>query len=286
MIQLVLAVACSVAVSLLLKLAPQFSLDVRQGIAGNYPVAALLVLLLLDPQPQSLWQGATLQVGIVLLLLGVLLPGLFVVLAKSVVSAGMVRTDAAMRLSLLLPLLAAFLWFGEVLTTQKGIAILLGLTATICIVTKTVAAEAGKRDWHWPVVIFFGMGLVDILFKEVARMTALPLGDLLLAVFLLAALLAGGWMAWLFGSGRAGWHSRNLLLALLLGGFNFGNIYFFVRAHQELAATPALVFLGMNIGVILLATLVGAIGFKEKLSRLNMAGLALAVAAVVLIAAS
>ena len=65
---------------------------------------------------------------------------------------------------------------------------------------------------------------------------------------------------------------------------NFGNILFYVRAHQAMPDSPAVVFASMNIGVVVLGTLVGVLGFGEKTSRLNRIAIALAVLAIALIA--
>jgi drug/metabolite transporter (DMT)-like permease len=80
------------------------------------------------------------------------------------------------------------------------------------------------------------------------------------------------------------WQWRNIVGAVLLGVFNFGNILFYVQAHRHLARDPALVFSAMNIGVIVLATLVGVAWLGERLGHVNRIGLALAVAAVLVLA--
>ena len=68
----------------------------------------------------------------------------------------------------------------------------------------------------------------------------------------------------------------NMLCGWILGIANFGNILFYLKAHQDLAKQPSLVFLTINIGVILLGSAVGVFLFREKLSRLNYAGILLA----------
>jgi drug/metabolite transporter (DMT)-like permease len=83
-------------------------------------------------------------------------------------------------------------------------------------------------------------------------------------------------------AGRTRFTWRNAFAGLLLGLANFGNIVFYVRAHQALADRPSLVFAAMNLGVVALGALVGTLAFREKLSRLNLAGVALAVAAIAL----
>ena len=68
-----------------------------------------------------------------------------------------------------------------------------------------------------------------------------------------------------------------------LGVLNMGNIYTYVKAHQSLADSPSVVFTGMNVGVIALATVVGVVCFKESLNKINIAGLALAIACVLVL---
>ena len=94
--------------------------------------------------------------------------------------------------------------------------------------------------------------------------------------FALAGVLMFGW---LFAQ-RTKWTGTGIVGGLLLGCLNFGNILSYIRAHQALADSPTLVFAGMNIGVIVCGTLAGALLFKEKISTVNAAGIALAVCAV------
>lgn len=284
MTYIILSVLCSVAVSVLLKLAPRHGVDVRQAITGNYLVATVLTLALLSPNPELLMLPVAHPAWRVLLALGVLLPSIFAVLARSVRLAGVVRTDAAQRLSLLLPLLAAFTLFGEAFTWRKGIGMAIGLLAIVCIVLRQ-RADAAKpaangQGWWWPVLVFVGMGAIDILFKRVAQLTGVPFADVLLATFVLAFALAMLAMIWLYARGRARWRWRHAGGAVLLGAFNFGNILFYIQAHRHLARDPALVFSTMNIGVIVLATLVGVWWFSERIGWLNRIGLVLAVVAV------
>lgn len=282
---LLLSVVFSVSVSVLLKLARRFDLDMRQAIAVNYVVAALLAAALLQPQPATLLDAPWPPLAL-LLLLGAILPAMFWVLALSVRQCGVVRTDAAMRLSLLLPLLAAFSLFGEALNLAKGLGIVLGLTAIALLVARPRSARPGA-DATWSallLVVFVGMGAIDILFKQMARLGAASGASVLFAVFVLAALLSLLAVAWLYWRRAARWQTRHLLAGVALGVLNFGNILFYIKAHRELPHNPALVFASMNIGVIALATAVGVIAFRERLNRAAIIGLALAVIAVAILA--
>lgn len=79
---------------------------------------------------------------------------------------------------------------------------------------------------------------------------------------------------------------HNILFGGLVGIFNFGNILFYLKAHQEFSKNPSTVFAGMNMGVIIIGSLVGVLIFKEKLSKMNFIGLFLALIAIVLIVLS
>ena len=117
--------------------------------------------------------------------------------------------------------------------------------------------------------------MIDILFKQVAKQgAAFPLT--LFVTFGLAGLLL---LVYLLST-RVRWQSNALSAGLLLGALNMGNIYAYIRAHQVLSESPSIVFTGMNVGVIAVATLIGVGVFKERLNRINMVGLLLAIGCV------
>lgn len=287
MFYIALSVFCSVTVSVLLKLLPRWQVDVKQAIAGNYLVAGLLAFLLLSPKPQLLLQAGNHNAWLVLIALGVLLPTIFVALARSVSSVGIVKTDAAQRLSLILPLVAAFTIFGESLSLLKLIGIALGLLAIVLIVLRSNANTSSSRfALLWPLAVFFGFGAIDILFKQMALIAHVPFTTVLFGTFALAFVLASSYVGLLFYRNKARWRYKNGLAALVLGAFNFGNIYSYLLAHRQLHQDPALVFASMNMGVIALAAVIGLVLFKEQLNRFNKLGIALALCAVAVLTLS
>ncbi|HTM29113.1 MAG TPA: EamA/RhaT family transporter [Rhodanobacter sp.] len=216
--------------------------------------------------------------------LGLLLPTIFLALGASVRHAGIVRSDAAQRLSLLLSLPAAFVFFGESLRPAAAIGSVLGLLALAAMLWRTAQpsatpATANAARWLYPLLVLAGFGVIDILFKRVAQ-AGVPLATSLQAMFALALPVAFGLALWRRCRGGARFTARNLLGGVLLGLFNFGNILFYLRGHRALPQHPALVFASMNIGVVALGALVGVLLFRERLSRLNLAGVLLAVLAI------
>ena len=279
MTYVLLAALCSVLVSVLLKLAKRFDIDVGQAITWNYVATLALTLLALRPPLEPLHNADA--PWLTLIALGVFLPTIFLALAASVRHAGIVRSDAAQRLSLLIPLLAAFTLFGQPADGAKLLGCALGLLALACMVWRAPRGDAGRGvvRWGWPLAVFAGFGLIDVLFKRVAA-AGLPLGSSLLAVFALALVVAFT----LQFARRARFTLRSALGGLLLGLCNFANILFYLHAHRALPTQPALVFASMNLGVVVLGAVVGVALFKERLSRTNVAGLLLALAAIALLA--
>lgn len=276
MMYLTIAVLCSVAVSVLLKILRQRDIDIRQTIVAGYPVAFLLTWFLLKPDVSGMSDlgGA----WTIIIALGVLLPAVFIILGRAIEAVGMVATDAAQRLSLIIPIVAAFLLFGEVLTGIRVFGLLLGFLALGALIYRPQQGEISKQAKHTPLWLFgvwAGYGVIDILFKQVAKQgAAFPLT--LFVSFGLAGLLLLIYLLIM----RVRWQGNALAAGILLGALNMGNIYAYIRAHQVLSESPSIVFTGMNVGVIAVATLIGVGVFKESLNRINILGLLLAICCV------
>ena len=278
-----LSICCSVIVSVLLKLAKRYQVDVYQAVTWNYSVAIVLTWVFFRPHLSHL-QGAPV---VAYFSLGVLLPLLFIVIATSVRLAGIVRTDVAQRLSLFIPVLAAFLIFGEKPNSIKITGIAIGFIAIICLIPwkqKRAVRRRSTNSWFYLVVILIGMGVIDVLLKQVSKVTAVPFTTSLFIVFVLAFIVS------LIRIDLSDLHQKNtsfswphILIGWVLGAANFGNILFYLKALRSLVNTPSTVFSTMDIGVIVFGALVGLLIFREKLSRLNLAGIILAIIAVIVI---
>jgi hypothetical protein len=272
MIFILISVCFSVFVSVLLKLAKRFDIDNRQAIAWNYSIAGLLTWLIYRPEIPSINES----IYPIYFILGFLLPSLFVILALSIRYTGIVRTDIAQRLSLFIPVIASFVLFYEEQSTIKIIGIAIAFLAIIFSIPWQKETNTRKSFWLYPLIVFIGMGIIDTLFKQIAKTTTIPFTSSLLVVFIIAFTVSFSYLLYLYLFKNMKFTLINMLCGWILGIANFGNILFYLKAHQDLAKQPSLVFLTMNIGVILLGSAVGVFLFREKLSRLNYAGILLA----------
>lgn len=281
MLYLILSVICSVAVGVIFKIARKWTTNAKQIVLFNYFFALLLCYGVFAPALGKI----TKEIPFLLYgSLGILLPLVFLFLIASIKNIGIVKTDAAQRLSLFVSLLAAWLLFGEVFTMKKLIAIGIGFVALFCVLNKT--ADVEKTDWKYPLLVFIGFGVIDILFKKVAAFTVVPYTTSLFVIFAIALVIVATIVIYERLFLNVNFEVRNLLFGLLVGSFNFGNILFYLKAHQAFSTNPSTVFAGMNMGVIVLGSLVGVFVFKEKLSKINYVGLVFALLSILFIVLS
>lgn len=283
MIFVLISVICSVTVSVIIKLARGYSINVTQMIAWNYPVAVLLNFYFYRPNVSL--DSIDPKNWMIYLLLGFLLPSIFLAIAASIKHTGIARTEIAQRISILIPLTAAFFIFNENPTTQAIIGIVVGIAAVICSFQwkNKKGSLANRNVWIFPLIIFLGMGVIDVLFKKVAQLET-PYTTSIFYIFLIALSLS-----FLYIFGRVALKKEKLSVfsafwGVSLGLFNFGNILFYMKAHKAIPENPSVVFMAMNIGVIALGALIGVLLFKERLSTLNKVAILLAILSIIIIA--
>jgi len=282
MFYILISVICSVTVSVIIKLAKQQSINYLQLLVWNYPVALLLTFFVLKPEIIT-WQ--TNLPWHLYLPLAFLLPFIFICIALSIRFGGIVKTEIAQRLSLFIPLIAAYLWMNEAMLPNKFIGIAVGLVAIVFSIGWNKASRyVTTKIWIYPTIVFIGMGIIDILFKNVAQLSDITYMSSLWIVFTLSLVFAILFLLYLIVIKRQSFDLFAILYGAVLGVFNFGNIVFYMKAHKDLPDSPSIVFLGMNIGVIALGSLVGLLIFKEQLSIYNKIGVFLAIISVILIA--
>ena len=278
--ELILAAACcSVIVSILLKLAKAQGFDALQMIVWNYASASVLCFLWFKPDLQ--------HVSIIntpwwlIIALGVLLPSVFLCLARSLQYAGIVKTEIAQRLSVVLSLLAAFFIFQEQFNTLKIIGIVLGVFAVLSLLFSHQQDKTGqsstKQAMLYLALVWFGYALIDVLLKYTTGL-GLQFAVALNLMFICAFILS---LAYIVMTTKTAGNRKNILAGMGLGLLNFANIALYVKAHMLLKDTPAIVFAGMNILVVVLGAFSGLIIFKEKLTPTTALGLTLGLASVI-----
>ena len=281
MLFLILSILCSVIVGVIFKFTRKFDTNPVQIVAFNYVTALTLCYFTFSPNLNEVDVTAPWSIYITI---GILLPVVFLFLIASIKHMGIVKTDAAQRLSLFIPILAAWFIFKEDFNSYKVIGLLIGFVALLFILRKQSVNTENK--WIYPTVVLLGFGVIDILFKQIALYTTLPYTTSLFVVFDISLAISLLVVVHETVLKKVKLQAKNILFGALVGLFNFGNILFYLKAHKAFSENPSTVFAGMNMGVIILGSLVGLLFFKEKLSKINFIGIFLALIAIVFIVIS
>jgi drug/metabolite transporter (DMT)-like permease len=124
--------------------------------------------------------------------------------------------------------------------------------------------------------VWLGYGIIDILMKQLSKNTAMTVTNLC-TIFILSAIILFTYLI----IRKTKWTMPSIFGGIILGCLNFGNIYFYFRAHQAYNNNPTLIFAAMNLGVISLGTIIGTAIFKEKINAVNIVGIILAIIAII-----
>lgn len=281
MLYLILSILCSVSVGIIFKITRAYTVSITQVLAANYAIALVLCYLFFLPDITVMPDNAPWAVYAVLI---ALMPSVFLFLASSVKHMGIVKTDAAQRLSLFIPILAAWLYFGENFDSFKIAGLAFGFPAIALILYKKHDNVSNK--WYYPAIVLVGFGIVDILFKQLALHSEISYTSSLFIIFCGALAVTVIGMVYEMAARHKKLNVLNFAFGALVGIFNFGNILFYLKAHLAFSENPSTVFAAMNMGVIITGSFVGIFIFSEKLSRINYIGILLALAAIILITLS
>lgn len=294
MIYLALAVACSLGIGMIFKVAGRRRMDRIELLTANYLAAVAVAIPLLYFDGGA---GAGLDLSRGLLALGSITGALFIagffLLSLATDLAGMGLAVGVMRVSVVVPFVASWLIWDEVPSVAQGAGLVLAGIAFFMIARKDrpetpALMPAGGSDvaplkvFGVLALVFLTGGLVDTMMKTFDEGYG---ADNSRALFLL--LIFG--VAFLIGlviklrDYRRGDRPepRTLLWGALLGVVNYGSVEFLLGAIRVLSGP--FVFPANNIAIVIGAALLGVFFWHERLSRLNWLGLVMASIALVLL---
>lgn len=252
------------------------------AIAVNYAVAMSCGLIHAPPWSAgdlgALWLPSA---GIAVLFVGV-----FFLTGLTAQRAGVAASTVAGKMSVILTVLFAVVVHGE-RPGLWGWAGLFFALAGVVLATWTKGTRGLHGQWWLPVLLFLGTACIDIAINAVQRTLLVPSTE---AVFPTLALGMAGIIAF-----ATVLRSKAFIALLepatwiggaLLGMVNYATLLFVVRALAHSGLQASIVFPLISICVILFGTLGSMVLFKERLRASQVAGIALAVVALLLLMAA
>lgn len=283
MIYLLLSVLSSSIIFITFKLTEKFKTNLIKLITLNYLIAAILGFSFNKHTVSieilaSKWFPFALLIGFFFILM-------FFLIGYSTRKSGVAITTIASKMSMVIPILFSMLYFSE----KSGVLKIFGLiTAAIAVFLSSYRPFNKKKGlllFIIPITIFIGSGITDS-FVKYAQTYYIPNNISLLfsAIVFSTALILGI----IFTLLKRNSIKTNFSLAEIIGGgilgvANFGSLYFFILALNDSKLDGSIVFGINNICIVSLSVLIGSAIFNENLTKVNYAGILLALLAFVIL---
>lgn len=284
MIWLALSILCSTLIFITFRLFPRFGIDNLQAIVFNYLIAYTVGSLSggfeLDvvTLPQKPWFSSV-------IILGFLFISLFQLMAIVSQKFGVAAVSVAVKMSLVIPVVFAIIYYGESAGIWKIIGIALALAA-VYFATRKPSATTGHPGMIWlPMLLFIGSGFLDSFLKY-NQQELVPISEhsyFTSLIFLMAAVIGLFWYMFAFINQKTSpprW--KNILGGIALGIPNYGSIFFLIKALDMHNLESSVIFPVNNVGIVALSVICARILFNENLSRLNLLGVILAMLSIAL----
>ncbi|MFV0592851.1 MAG: hypothetical protein ACK5M7_15825 [Draconibacterium sp.] len=276
MIYLAASIVSSSLIFVVFRVAKSYQTRLAVLITINYFAATLLGIILFSPLKSITPDTAARWIPYAVLL-GLLFILMFFVIGKSAQKAGITVTTLATKLSLVFPVAFSIIYFNEKLSALKMLGIVLAIVAVALTVYKKDLARTKLSLAFLPLLIFVGSGMVDSLVKFVqATKIGTEEASQYATLVFFVAFVCGLIFLLLSKQFQVKFHPPTLVLGTLLGMVNFGSLYFLIQALNKSAMASSLVFALNNMLIVALSTLLGTMVFREKLNKINFAGILLA----------
>jgi uncharacterized membrane protein len=258
----------------------KYKVDNLQGLIVNYLTAAIFSYFFLEPDfsisniLKSDWLYHAMIIGTLFIIV-------FNFYAFGTQKAGIAITTVANKMSLIIPVCAAFILNPEKENLNYLIIISLLLTLIGIYLSSTKGGKLGfDKKYLWIIIlVFVGQGISDLIFANFAPKKSSY--SFFMTIFFIASL--SGIIIHKVKSikTKTSFHVKNLFWGVIFGIPNFFSLVFFLEALKTIE--HSIVFPLVSMGVIISSSLLGMLLFNEKISKTNWIGILLSVCAISLL---
>lgn len=296
MVYILLTIVTGVFLLLVFKWFSRYKVNTFYAIMVNYFTAALTGILFagtsfdLPVILQAPWLKVAFPLGLLFIII-------FYLISQTTQKISIATASVANKMSVAMPVLFSILVLHQQLTLFKGLGIILAMVSVYLTTRITSGSGKSNRSYVWlPVTVFVGSGLIDIVinaanayyihspadssnFTTCTFISAFAFG----LILVLAGYIQPRWSLSLPLTGRTD-ALKALIGGIILGIPNYFSIYFIFKSLESGLMSSAELFPLLNVSNVVLAALLGFLVYRERLSFLNVLGIALAVAAIFFIA--
>lgn len=280
---LVIAIIFGSLFAILFKIFQRKGINALQAIGINYVVAFVIGML------GSVSQGfAVINIGswlVPAIVVGLFMMLSFVTMNIATRSHGIAIATIAARVAFVIPVLCAYLFLqGE---EPRWVASALVIASLLLIFPQQNGGKSDSQQWIQPLLVFACYGITNFFLKLSQQIVADAGGgdadlSLVTGTSFLSALLFTLLYYYLFlprtQRTPLSWH--NIVAGIVLGCVNVGCTYFLLKSLMVIDS--GIFYPTYNIAIVTIATLVGRIGFGERLKITQYIGVAVAILAIIL----
>lgn len=287
MIYLLLTILLNVCIFMAFRSYSKFKVNTLPAIVTNYFICVVTGVSFVgfdNVNAQLTESAGWLPYGIGL---GIIFITTFFLMAKSTQLRGVATTSVASKMSLAIPVIFSLFIFKIGTNALDGLnylGILLAFVA-ILLVSKQKKTDSTApfqfKHLLLPFMVFLLGGIIDTALNYINHYVITEAVESVFPIVIFATAFIGGTAAILITKTRVRW--KDIFGGIYLGIPNYFSIYFQLKALRAFDNNGAIVYPTLNIGIIIFATLASVLIFKEKLSKLNLAGVGLAVIVIFLL---
>jgi drug/metabolite transporter (DMT)-like permease len=289
MVHLILCIVMTVIIFISFRSFTKFRIDTFQAIVFNYLVCVITgtVYLYLDQRlfvPTNIFNLIPYS-----FIMGLAFIGTFNLMALTTQKLSITVASVSSKMSLIIPVLFSLLIFG-LDTKQFDFINYAGIMFAILAVSLSsfkreqrmiTAGQRTPEKLLLPVAVFLLSGMLDTSFNYLNINVLKPGDEGLFSIIIFAVAALIGFIIIIIKKQKI--RLANIIGGIYLGIPNYFSIYFLILALTAFENDGAMVFPLLNIGTILLASLISVIIFQEKLLKVNKIGIFFAICAIIML---
>ncbi len=288
MIDLVITITTFSIMVMLFKYFDKIGVNNLIAITFNYFTAGILALssYLSENSIIELKSNINLNLVIIALIVGGLFVLTFNLYAYSAQKIGITLSTISNKMSMIIPILIGLILFKEEITFFKILGIFLALGA---IVFSSKDDKNGKKLSQINIgilfLLFIGQGLADGILNWAQRniLNSENMNLFFTLTFLSAGFAGGLYSLFKLTTSNIKMDKKSIYWGITLGVPNYLTLLYFIKSLKNELFSSYQVFPIVNIGVIVMCTILSVIIFQEKVSIFKWIGIGFGILAISLI---
>lgn len=280
---IILSALTSILIAHFLKLSESRDLNTIRVLTVNYFVASVAALFLNIHSGPDIEQIELISQPILLSgFVGAIFIANFFFYSKSVFHNGVGISIAAMRISLIIPVLLSTIWYMELLSLVQWVGVFLVFATLFLLLPRKRKVDFKiKKESGWLLLLLFlGTGVGDASLKVFESEYSEIIGkELFMGFVFLTAFIIG--IMTLVIRREFQFNLKEMMLGMAIGIPNLLTSIFLIMALERM--NGAVVYSSVNVLTVVGGTMIGIIIWKDHFTKTQWAGILLTIISIVLL---